>query len=450
MLATMVMALCPVKCPAAPFLPAIDASLQDEGTTTPKAPATGSVEAPERFVWKDHPSLRFKHLRVDFEARLQEDIHRSYEGADITAELGTFELQRGRVGIEGNLFGYVEFEVEREMIEKDLTAVELTEGLTPRTPWKDVNVNINYFKRAQVQAGRFKIPFGLDQLTGITRGDFIYRSLGADYLAPARDLGVMLHGRFLNRGLNYWTGAFMHDGDNARSKKIHGGNETLAARVSGTPFRRLAAARFGGLEIGTAFTLSAVGDDSFRPNGLRGRTVMTEDTIFSAVYVNGRRRRWEGDVDWPIGRASIRAEYTYVTDDRLGQGFANEDLPDARYRSWYVSGTYLVTGETKQRPVKPRRAFLQGGVGAIEVAGRYERLWYDSIGGQDVPFRNPRAENILPSGDRVLTLGVNWILNRWVTLQVNGIRESIEDPERSPVLNGTVFWSRVFRLQFVL
>jgi hypothetical protein len=48
-----------------------------------------------------------------------------------------------------------------------------------------------------------------------------------------------------------------------------------------------------------------------------------------------------------------------------------------------------------------------------------------------------------------LTLGVNWTLNRFVKLQVNGIREHVEDPERNPVSNGA-FWSRVLRLQFVL
>lgn len=409
-----------------------------------------SAETPEGFVWKPRPSLRFGNVRVDFEARLQGDFHRSYDGADISAGLRTFELRRSRVGVEGNLFKHIEFEVERDLTEKDLTAAELAEGLTPKSPWKDVNVNVDYFKAAQVRAGRFKIPFGLDELTGLAHHDFAYRSLGADYLAPARDIGVMVHGRFYNRGLSYWVGGFRHDGDNARSKSIQGGNRTFAVRVTGRPFRRLASTPLDRLEVGAALTRSALSDDSFRPNGLRTRTVMTEDTFFSAVYVNGRRRRWEGDLDWPVGRASMRAEYSYVTDDRLGQGYSSQDLPDARYRSWYISGTYLITGENKTRPLKPHRAFLQGGAGAIEVAARYERLWCDSVGGQDVPFRNPRAEHILPSGDRVLTLGVNWVVNRWVTLTVNGIREHIQDPERSPVPNGGGFWSRVLRFQLVL
>ena len=115
-----------------------------------------------------------------------------------------------------------------------------------------------------------------------------------------------------------------------------------------------------------------------------------------------------------------------------------------------MSGTWLVTGEQKVRPAKPENGFLRGGFGALEVAARYERIWFDSVGGTDFAFANPRAENILPSGERALTLGVNWILNRFVKIQVNGVREHVEDPARNPVANGAAFWSRVLRLQFVL
>lgn len=402
-----------------------------------------------RFVWKQHPSLRFGDLaRVDFEAKLQEDAHSSYGPVK---GLDPWEFHRNRLGVQGHLFKHIEYEVEREFTEKELTENDILLGLTPSSQWKDVNVNLTYVKNAQLQIGRFKIPFGLDELTGVTHNDFVYRSLGAIYLAPARDTGAMVHGRFFKRGLNYWAGAFAHDGDNARSKKIEGGDETAAARLTGTPFRRLAPGPLGAIELGTAYTLTRVNDDSFRPNGLRGRTVMTQDTFYETVYVKGLRQRWEADVDWTAGPASVRAEFTRVADQRQAQGLGDEDLPDARARAWYVSGTWVLTGEDKRRPLKAAAPLFQGGVGGIEVAARYERLWFDSVGpALDDPFRNPRAETIFPGGNRALTLGVNWTLNRFIKLQVNGIREHVEDPERNPVSNGAAFWSRVLRLQFVL
>src|SRR6185295_12940092 len=157
-------------------------------------------------------------------------------------------------------FKQIEYEVERELTEKELDV-----GKTPRSPWKDVYVNLAFVKNAQIQIGKFKIPFGLDQLTGVTHNDFVYRSLGAIYLSSARDIGGMVHGRFFKRGLNYWAGAFKHDGDNARSKKIQGGDRTFAGRVTATPFRPLTSSPLAAIEIGSAFTVSALSDDSFRP-----------------------------------------------------------------------------------------------------------------------------------------------------------------------------------------
>ena len=120
----------------------------------------------------------------------------------------------------------------------------------------------------------------------------------------------MVHGRFFKRGLNYWVGGFRHDGDNARSKRIEGGDETFAARVTGLPFRKLSPKTLGGLELGTAVAFTKLSDDSFRPNGLRGRTTLTQDTFYNPVYVKGDRQRFEADVDWTIGPASARAEHT--------------------------------------------------------------------------------------------------------------------------------------------
>jgi phosphate-selective porin OprO/OprP len=422
-----------------------------ETEAAPDEPIDPEVPEPGtglRTEWKQHPSLRFGDvLRVDFEAKFQEDGHSSYGPVQ---GLNTWELHRNRVGIKGALFKNIQYEVEYELTEKELTDHDVLLGYTPNSQWKDVNVNLTWVKKAQIQIGKFKVPFGLDELTGVTHNDYVYRSLGANYLAPARDIGTMVHGSFMKQGFTYATGAFVHDGDNARSKKIQGGDETFAGRVTARPIQLFGTPSTGVVEIGTAFAISRLSDDSFRPNGLRGRTVMTQDNFYDTVYVKGLRRRWEADVDWTVGPASLRAEYTRVSDDRLGQGIGDEDLPDAHAHSWYVSGTWLVTGEDKRRPVRAANPLFEGGIGAVEVAVRIERIWFDSDQGTDPPFRNPRAETIYPEADRVFTVGINWTLNRFLKLQFNGIREQVDDPERNPVSNGGAFWSRVVRLQFLL
>jgi phosphate-selective porin OprO/OprP len=434
------------KKPKKPKKPKSDVPAPDE-PVNPDEPEGGKGA---RVTWKQHPSLRLGSVfRMDFEAKFQEDGRATYEGA---TGLDPWELHRNRVGIQGHLFKKIEYEVERELTEKELTENELSAGVAPKSPWKDVNVNLTFIKNAQVQLGRFKIPFGLDQLTGVTHNDFIYRSLGANYLSPARDTGGMVHGRFFQHGLYYWAGVFRHDGDNARSRKIQGGDRTFAARLTGTPLRRLNPRAFTNLELGSAYTLSDLSDDSFRPNGLRGRTLLTQDTFYEPVYVKGHRSRWEGDADWTFGPGSARAEYTLVLDTRLKQGLADNDLEDARARAWYVSGSWVLTGEDKKRPIKPANDFLQGGVGALEVVARFERLWFDSLGTGEA-YRSTRAEFVLPEGERVFTIGLNWTLNRFVKVQISGIREDV-DRARNPVLPerfpAGAFWNRVIRLQFVL
>jgi phosphate-selective porin len=401
------------------------------------------------FSWRAHPTVQFGKLRLAGEFKLQEDAHTSYEGSGVIAGLQPWEFHRNRVGVKGKFGKKIDFEVEYELTEKELTEKDILLGLTPKSQWKDVDLNYSYFKNAQLTVGKFKIPFSLDELTGVTHNDFIYRSLGALYLSPGRDIGAMVHGSFFKHGLRYQGGVFQHDGDNAKSKKIEGGDATIAGRVVIRPLRTVSPI-FDAFEVGTSTTFSRLSDDSFRPNGLRIRTVLTQDYLFEPVYVKGRRDRYESDFDWTIRRAAIRGEYFHVTDTRWGQSYLDTNLPDAHYHAWYLTGTYTLTGENKQRPLRPMEPVLGGGFGAVEVAGRIERIWADSALGSDEAFANPRAEVILPSGEYALTLGVNWTLNRFVKIQFNAIREQPMDADRDPVASGASFWSKILRFQLVL
>lgn len=415
-------------------------------TTAQPATEGGGREA-VRFVWREHPSLRFgRPLRLDFALKLQEDAR---EPGDDPYLFETYELHRLRVGVDGEMYGRIQFSLERELTETENVDPEEILGRT-KSAWKDYFVDVNVSDGFQVRAGRFKIPFGVEQLTGISNLDFVYRSLAANYIAPSRDRGVMAHGRFFDRGLNYWAGVFEHDGDNARSTKIRGGDETFAARITSEPWRAAKGSALTGMEIGGAFTLTSVSDESVVPNGVRGRTIMSKFMFYEPVFVKGLRTRIEADVDWNTGPFNARAEYTWMSDDRNKQGFGDDDLPQASARAWFVSGAWVLTGERKERPVPPRRELFRGGAGALELGARYERIKFGGVPGDDEPFRNPRAVTIFPVTSDVVTLGVNWYVNRWVKMQANAIREHIDDPERSPAPNGVAFWSQIVRLQLAL
>jgi phosphate-selective porin OprO and OprP len=406
--------------------------------TPPPAPAAAPAAQPDepagwRFRWAEHPSLLFgKDTRIDFRLRVQQHI-RGSEG-----EIGDdddSDLSKRRVGVEGNVKNLVEFQIERELGDAD--------------PWRDVFVNYRQFGSTQVQAGKFKLPFSLDENTGPTNLDFVYRSMAASQLSPGRDRGLMVHGRAVDRILRYELGWFEHDGRNARSSHPEQvvGESTVAGRVSALPFRRqkdLLKDR----QLGVAFTDSTV-PEGFP--GLHGHTVLDAPFFTSQLWVNGSRRRTGLEARWRPGPSSIKAEYIRVSTERLGQSVDGTDLAPLISTGWYLSGTWVVTGEKKAQDISvPRRPLFHGGWGAIELAARIEALTFGNVDGSEEASTSPRADVVLGNADHASTFGVNWYPVRHLKLQLNIIRERIFDPLRGPAPETPAFWSRVLRFQIDL
>jgi phosphate-selective porin OprO/OprP len=127
-------------------------------------------------------------------------------------------------------------------------------------------------------------------------------------------------------------------------------------------------------------------------------------------------------------------------------------LPDLLSRAWYLAGTWVLTGQTHLDREEPPAHLMNGrGIGALEVAARYEQMRFSSAGSAGaLPSRSTRAANVFAQSDRVWTFGVNWYVNRWIKTQVNGIREQIEDTQRSPVPGKPRLWTWVLRIQYIL
>jgi phosphate-selective porin len=374
-----------------------------------------------------------------------------------------FELHRARTSLKGKLFKHLEFEVEREF--KDTSRplfifrsfFDLQEEEV-HTPWRDVFVDFKRWRRFSIQAGQFKLPFSLDQLSGDTDQDFIVRSRLGDQLAPGRDLGIMIHGRFLKKGLYYQFGLFRHDGDNSRlsgnlAQTVEDpatAQRTFAGRVTGSPFRRVLPQPFKTIELGAAFTSSPV---QAGVKSLRGRTAAAEETYFPNQFVHGERRRLGAEFYWNPGRFTLKSEFARMSEERRNQALTGGDLPALLTHAWYVSGSWLVTGEHKAK-LEPRRPFrswlLWGGPGAVELAARFDVMRHSSDNHTARPSRSLRAVNVLQTSDRIWTFGVNWYLNHWTRVQFNAFRERVEDPVRAPIPGQTLYWSQIVRVQFVM
>jgi hypothetical protein len=232
------------------------------------------------------PSFHFgKFLRVDLRARVHAEAH----------EEDRFNFERARIGLEGRFLKHFQYELERDFRTKH--------------PWKDAFVDFDHFDKAGFQAGKFKIPFSLEQLTSINNLEFVNRSRMAQDLAPARDIGVMLHGKLLNKIVSYQAGVFRNDGENSESKTAVRGTQTYAARLTVKPLPKV--------EVGGAMASSDVPEGL---NGLRG-------SDFPAVYVSGQRLRVGTEFQWEPGPFSLRSEWIHVSEARKGQSIRGTDLP---------------------------------------------------------------------------------------------------------------------------
>lgn len=415
-----------------PFSVYADEVIRESRRTETKTPAGLS------FSMEKHPSLRWgKLLRVNFRAKFQNDF-RTFE-PDVATNEGLYELHRARIGIEGRLFKAFEFELERELADT-------------QNPWKDAFINWRHHRHVQVKAGRFKMPFGMEQLAGPTQTDFVYRAGISAYLAPGRDMGVMAHGRFFQRGMNFEAGMFRHDGDNARIQdNERAGGRTFAARLTGFPLRRAPVpVLLKHLELGTACTTGEVQEGS---NSLRGRTA-AQKYFFRRLDVNGQRLRLGTEMHWKHGPLGVKGEYIQVRDQRRGQGVASDDLPDFISRGWYLSGLWTLfdrmEGSHKKHQSFAKSVYETNSIGAVQLGVRYEQLRFGSLEHIGPASRSSRASNILGNSNRALTFGANWMLNRHTRIQVNLIREKLEDIQRSPLPGRERFWTWLCRLQFVL
>lgn len=385
--------------------------------------------------WRNRPSFQFGDVRLDVRLKLQHEWRRF--DPEIGEDPSDFRVRRW--GLNGEIGNHVEFQIERDLNEDG--------------KWRDVFANWRTFRQVQVMAGRFKVPFGREELIGISDVDFAYRSLASTTIPPARDTGVMVHGRFLQRGFTYEVGVFEGDGDNGRLEEpqfaIIGDPEGLgrsfAARVTGTPLRPLSDA-FDTFRLGAAYGAVDVPEGL---NSLRGVSSFGTTDFFEPVYVKGTRQRFGAELTYMPGPVGFAAEWMQAREQRLGQGLGDIDLSDVVTTGWYASATWLVTGEDKEDFNGPRDPLVTEGIGAIELGARYERLRFESAEKIGPAFSNPRAEHILPNSDAMWTLGVNWFPNRWVRVVANAIREDFEDPDRTPLPGTTRFWSGVLRLQLV-
>ncbi len=371
--------------------------------------------------------------RLHFDFRAYEEGSRNLDGnrsnlSPNRSDLVTnFRVRRARIGIDATFFKYLDFKVEGDFGEQG-TPFILTDGY----------VELKYFPEARFRGGQFKVPFSFEELTSSRFIDFVERSV-VNNLVPARDVGVMLHGRLLGGLLEYYGGYFNGTGQNTFENND---SKDFAGRLLVRPFQ------FAGIPALSKFHVAGhatFGDQDVNPapspppaNSLQGRTD-GRFVFFPRVASRGDRLRYGFEAVYALGPFGLYGEYIRTEQER-NLNPDNSNIGDLEGEGWYVAGTFFVTGEEKNhgkapkvKPMNPRT----GDWGALELAARYAQLDFSSKG----PLPSPGANAV-----DALTVGFNWYLSPNVRMMFNFVQNWFENDLMTPITGEDTSWEILSRL----
>jgi phosphate-selective porin OprO and OprP len=300
---------------------------------------------------------------------------------------------------------------------------------------QDTFAEISYGSHA-ARLGHFKKPFGLEQQTPDAGISFAERFMG-DYLAPGRDVGLMLHGNFSSRRIHYAAGLFNANGDNVGNRSDGRDDPEIVGRLVLAPFADSAADYLQYLQFGGSGTYARINlselDLKVKTSGMaetsRNIYVLSNNTKFGVLQTAGARWRAGAEAAWAWRSLALQGEYIRLTYTSLKP--VGRPAMDADFKSWHVSALYFFTGETPSfsggvlQPIMPRQPFdpAAGGFGAWGMAIRYARFLGDEN------WINPAAYVSVEKANAV-SLAVNWVLTPLHKIILDYTYTDLSDPIR--------------------
>jgi phosphate-selective porin OprO and OprP len=295
----------------------------------------------------------------------------------------------------------------------------------------DAYLNYRYQPWLQLRAGKFKVPFGLEQLQADADTLFNERSL-VTTLVPNRDLGVQLHGDILDGVVSYAAGIFNGVGDARNSNNADfDDNKSFAGRLFFHPFKKSDSLIFQGLGLGVAGSyehsqgVNTVGLPSTTGGTFAGYATAGQQQYFAyapennaVIFADGKHWRLSPQAYYYYGPFGFLAEYA-ISEQRLTGALTTSLASDTlHHQGWQISGSWILTGENAafKGGVVPRHRFnpAQGTWGALQLVARYEELDIDDAA---FPlFADPTAS---ASGANGWSVGLNWYLNRNVLVKAS-------------------------------
>jgi hypothetical protein len=200
----------------------------------------------EKAVVEEKPPVYVQQRGPELKLVLGGFIQMNFEDGDVSAFEGRFgqtalkdrfRLRRARINLTGEFAEQFDFKIEGDFEQSD----GINSGRTDFSG-TDIFINWHQFPWAQVKAGQYKAPFGLEQLTPDTSLYIIERSLPTGAITPERQIGVQLWGKPLatiwpeqKDLLTYYAGIFNGNGRNISNNDNN--NFMYVGRLESTLFK---------------------------------------------------------------------------------------------------------------------------------------------------------------------------------------------------------------------
>ncbi len=262
---------------------------------------------------------------------------------------------------------------------------------------------------AKLRVGQFKVPFSLSNLTSSSQLDMIDRSFVVQAFSPSYDIGAMLFGEDKLNYIDYALGIFNGTGSNRPESN---NQKMIIGRLVIAPLKSSEHSVFSKLYLGGSFSIGIQNTDL---SNMAYKTPQ-QAIVFAfndSIRQNGKATIYGFDMEWIVNNFSLKGEYLNY---KLNDVKSNTSIFDFKSSGYYLSATYLITGENKTRNkiLKPKKEFnpKKGYWGAFELVARYEKTELPS---------SVLAANLAKgiNGLRAITGGINWYLNDDVKLVLN-------------------------------
>jgi phosphate-selective porin len=358
-------------------------SLKKQVATPPAPHGQGPVRTEvgydgKKYVEKtvaveEKPKVYVEARGPEFKLVLGGVIQTNLEVGDVSAFEGRFgldpskpssalkdriRLRRAKLTITGEFAENFDFKIEGNF--------EYSDGISSnRTAFSgnDIFVNWHQFPEAQIKAGQWKAPFGLEQLTPDEKLFTIERSLPTGAITPERQLGVQLWGKpFTNLWpeqkdlLTYYVGIF---NGNGRNITINDNNNFMTvARLELLPFNGKLFRQDSSLKLG-ADVLNSRDDAGTNISQTLNLKVAADGSLSpfilpTAPGISGadERTAWSVDAWFTLGPFDLIGEY--LSEDVDGRTVAGKapGFADFSPHGWYVQCSYFIIPKKLQAVVK--------------------------------------------------------------------------------------------------